>query len=502
MSTAPYTPSALLQWFSRVPRFDAQLRASTSTLELSPLNNPYLQGIAMQAGGLLAMGAIVLLGFGVALAVSRLCCRTAKSAGGCCCCCRPVSYCLLSLVAFGCVGGALYLFSTWRGGVTDAIAALKGFSGVLGSASGTVSGPLVGSLASLSANADSLASACAAAGGACSSQLPAISDVQAQASSTLASVTALGATLASAAAGFQRSLGLSADAPFQLDAIKSAVEQYVFIGLGVAAGWLLVHLAALSPTKATACAFRASTVCTLLLSAGLPVLAGVLYAVALVGSDVCVAPASTLVRLLNTTGASSPLAASTFAYYTTCSAGGSGGGGGGGDASSQISSASSALAQATSSVASLNASLGAGDPGLAAALAPLLASITGDLVGANASVALLSGSTLACAPVSGIYNSLLNALCGTAVTGVAETFIPTVVASITVVFLLCYAVSLCANHPGDGPPVDEDAEAKRIKGSWGGDGFRASPGGVNEWGSGARRNPSYGATSRYERTAY
>jgi hypothetical protein len=502
MATSPYTASALLQWFSRVPRFDAQLRASTSTLDVSSLDTPYSQGIAMQAGGLVAMGALVLLGFAVALAVSRLCCRTAKAAGGCCCCCRPVSYCLLSLITFACMGGALYLFSTWRGGVTDGIAALKGFSGVLSSAAGTVSGPLAGSLASLSANALALSGACAAAGAPCSGQLPAISAVQAQAASTLADVTSLGASLASAAAGFQRSLGLSADAPFQLDAIKTAVELWVWVTLGAVAGWLLVHLATLSPTKITACMFRASTVCTLLLAAAIPVLAGGLYAVALVGSDVCVAPASTLVRLLNATGAASPLAASTLAYYTTCSAGGSGGGGD--DASSQIGSASSALAQATWRVAALNATLGAGDAGVAAALAPLMAAITGDIVGANASVALLSGATLACAPVSGVYNSLLNALCGTAVTGVAQTFIPTVVASIAAVFLLCYAVSLCANHPGDGPAGEEGAEAKLIKGSgWGGEGFRASsPGGVSDWGSGARRNPSYGATSRYERSAY
>ena len=504
MSSSPYSPSALLTWFHSVPRYDYQLKPAPAALDVSNnFQNPYIYGIAMQAGGLFALGAIVLLLFGVALSVARMCCRTDKAgAGGCCCCCRQLSYCTLSLIAAACVGGALYLFTAWRSGLGDTLTALTGFSSVLSSASGLVSGPLVDSLTLLSSDVGALATACAGAGPLCAAQLPAVTTVQAQAASTLADVTTLGTTLASAATGFQRSLGLAADSSFSLGALKTEVEKYVLISLGVVVGWLVVHLVALSPTKPTACLFRFSTVLTLLLGTAVPVLAGGMYAVALLGSDVCVAPSDSIVRLLNSTGGSSPLAASTFAYFSTCAAGGSGSGG---DASAQVASASSALALATARVQDLNASLAPplGDATLWAAVSGIMGSITFRIASANATVQTLSTTTLACAPVAAIYTSLLNALCGTAITGIAQSFIPIVVAAIALVFLLCYAVTLCANHPGDDPPSDESAEL--IKGvAWGGE-FKASPS-VGDWGSsGARKkhNPAYGTqTSRYERTAY
>ena len=501
-----YSPSALLTWFHSVPRYDYQLKPAPSALDISNnFQNPYIYGIAMQAGGLFALGIIVFLLFGVALSVARMCCRTDKvGAGGCCCCCRQLSYCTLSLIAAGCVGGALYLFTAWRSGLGDTLTALTGFSSVLSSASGLVSGPLVDSLTLLSSDVGALATACAGAGPLCAAQLPAVTTVQAQAASTLTDVTTLGTTLASAAQGFQRSLGLAADSSFSLSALKTEVEKYVLISLGVVVGWLVVHLVALSPTKPTACLFRASTVLTLLLGTAVPILAGGMYAVALLGSDVCVAPSASIVRLLNSTGASSPLAANTFAYYTTCAGGSGSGSGSGGDASAQVASASSALALATARVQDLNASLAppAGDATLWAAVSGIMGSITFRIAAANATVQTLSTSTLACAPVAAIYTSLLNALCGTAVTGIAQSFIPIVVASIALVFLLCYAVTLCANHPGDAPPSDESAEL--IKGvAWGGGEFKPSPS-VGDWGSGARKkNPAYGTqTSRYERTAY
>jgi hypothetical protein len=204
----------------------------------------------------------------------------------------------------------------------------------------------------------------------------------------------------------------------------------VWAALGALAGWLLVHLVLLSPTKATACLFRLSTTCTLLLGAALPALAGVLYAIALVGADACVAPVATLTGLLNSTaaGIGSPLAASTLAYFATCASGAPAAPGSSSGASAQVAAASAALALATAQVSSLNATVLL-DPALLP-LTPALGSITGDIASANATIAALTGTTLACSPVSAMYTALLTALCGGAVNGIALTFLPVVVASV------------------------------------------------------------------------
>ena len=505
-----YTPDALLTFFHSVPRYDQNLRPAPNAFDasLSP-TSPYLVGVYMQAGGFVALGAIVLLLFTVLLAGARLCCRSAKPATSCCCCCRRVSYCLISLVSCALVSGAMYIFSTWRSGITASVSSLRAFSGVLGAAAGAVSGPLAASMTALSADAGALVAACSA--NSCDASVPGllagVTEVQTQAQSTLGTVTDLGATLTSAAASTLRSLGLAADSSFSLDNIAGAVDKWAWVTLGVLAGWLLIHLTTLSPTRGSACLFRASTAVTLLVGVALPALAGGLYAVTLVGSDVCVAPADSITRLLNATAGVDPLAANTFAYYASCASAG-GGGVGGGDASSRVAGASAALGSATGRVAELNATLLAAQgafPALATALLPILGSITGDIAASNATIAALAGSTLACAPVSGIYFALLGALCGQAVRGVALSFIPLAAASIAMLLLLSYAVALCANHPGDSAPGgDASAEEELLMSpAWG-----ASAGGgrgaVGEWGaSGASgKNLGYGATSRYERRAY
>ena len=516
-----YTPSPLLDWFHRVPRYDYNLRSVPSQLDGGvSATNPYILGVAMQGGGLVAFGILMFLVFGIALAVSRLCCRSSKAGRGVCCCCRPTCYSVLSLLTCICVAAAMYLFSTWRSGLTDVISALKAFSGVLSSAAAALSGPLTATLTALSTDTQALQAACLALNQTCTTDLQAsIATVLSQVQSTQATVSSASSTLSSSASGFTRSLGLASDSSFRLDAIQAGLDQWVWVVLGVVIGWLLLHLVTLLPSKATACLFRLSTVCTLLLALAVPVLAGALYAVAMVGADVCVAPTASVTRLLNNTA---PLAASSFAFYATCtSSSSSSADSSSGDALSQVAAASSGLLTARAQLLALNASVQQGITLGGAQLATLYApidAISADLDAANATVLSLSSTTLGCAPVSSIYYALLNALCGKAVTGVAETFFPIVLASVLFFLILCYAVSLCAHHAGDGGGGGEEEgasgpggllppEDRRIRGStWGGQGFRpTSPKGragqVSEWGG--AQNPAYASPSRYQqRQAY
>jgi len=474
-------------------------------------NSPYLQGVLGQVGGLVLFGILLFLLFGIALVITRLCCRSDKPSTGWCCCCRRVSYCTLSLLASGCVGVALFLFSTWRTGLSDTIGSLRAFSGVLSSASATVNGLAAGPLTALVSDAGALRGTCQTQN--CDGLAPglqaAVNALSSQASSTKDSVDSLGSSLASSSAEFLRDLGLASDSKFNLDQIKNSVDLGGWVVLGVLAGWLLLHLSTLSPTKTSACMFRFSTVCTLLASSAVAVLAALFYGVALVGSDVCVAPSAGISRLLNSTSSSNALAANTFAYYASCTDGGAPSTGF--DAAAQVAAAGSALGNAAAQVALLNATVLAGVQPINATLANILfnslGAITFDLAACNASVVSLATTTLACGNVNSIYNALLNALCGKAIDGAAQTFVPVVVASALLFFLLCYALALCAHHPGDHSDYEEK-EALIVGAAWGNDGsFVPSPsnkskGAAQEWGAGSKKNPSYGSVSRYERRGY
>jgi hypothetical protein len=176
-----------------------------------------------------------------------------------------------------------------------------------------------------------------------------------------------------------------------------------------------------------------------------------------------------------------------------------------------VAAAGSALGNAAAQVALLNATVLAGVQPINATLANILfnslGAITFDLAACNASVVSLATTTLACGNVNSIYNALLNALCGKAIDGAAQTFVPVVVASALLFFLLCYALALCAHHPGDHSDYEEK-EALIVGAAWGNDGsfvpspYNKSKGAAQEWGAGSKKNPSYGSVSRYERRGY
>lgn len=75
---------------------------------------------------------------------------------------------------------------------------------------------------------------------------------------------------------------------------------------------------------------------------------------------------------------------------------------------------------------------------------------------ANSSLTLVS-STVACAPVYGVYASTLSALCGEGIVASIKTWGLATAACVLVYILVSAGARLCWSHPGDAlDPVDEN----------------------------------------------
>ncbi len=392
----------------------------------------------------------------------------------------------------GPVIGALALVGGWRTGVDDALSSAQGLSTLLSGAAATVNGPLVAAEAQLVATANALATAAA-------STLEAVEAAAFRDSvaSALATTTALGASVSDANSFLARELNLAGNwsgrvPRVNVGEVRNGLSTGVWVLLGVGVGWLLIMMTTLTPSRASAVCFRLTSPLALALGVALPVLAGALYGVALLGADFCAAPSTSISALLNYTNAPT-FAADTIVFYATCVAGA---GAPGSTPLAGATAAIAALANARDAVAALNASV-ASDPSPGApALLPILGDATYSIGLANASALALQGA-VECAPVQRLWLGILTPMCNTALVGAARTTFLVLASAAAMTVLLCFGASLCQFHAGDAAgsapgPRDDGLEGVRF----GYQGRRASE--AVEWG--ATAHVAKYSTTPYERS--
>lgn len=486
-----FVPDPLLGYFHAVPRLLPRGGSTSNFIGRVALDSDYFGAIFLQLGALAAWGVLAFLVFSIAYIGAVTCCRRSSPPTSCCCLCRRTCFGLLSIGMLGPLIAALALFASWRTGVDDAISAAQRLSNVISGAASTVNFGLVPAETQLQAIAASLAQNAASA----PDPLPTLTAAfSTSVSAALATTTALGASLSDADSFFTRELNLagnwSGKVPrVNVDEVKNGLSTGVWALLGVSLGWLLVMMTTLTPTRTSAACFRCTSPIAIALGGALPALAGVLYAIALVGSDFCAASAASAGALLNYTNAPA-FAANTLVFYATCVPGAPGAPGG--TPPEGATAAIAALTDALNVVAALNTSAALVN---VTSLQGLLGDATYSIGVANASAAALLGA-VQCAPVQALWLGILTPACNTALVGVARTALLAIPSAIAITLLLCFGASICRFHAGDGGGSDAGAEGGLEGARFGYKGRRASE--AVEWGATAKYAPKY-TTTQYEK---
>ena len=465
--------NALIAALHAVPRYDSALARAPSDFSLPEEQtakayaaSPYLQGVLLQAGGVWALAALFAAVFGLVFAAA-CCCRRrlAKPRGGAgdgpsayargvACCCSGRNCYFVAATAFACgLAAALAYTTTFFAGVGDLLAGLGALRATLGAVGATVGGALLGNLTAVDAlalqaqalaagtplapDADALAASSAAAvafATAVAAQLNATSSLLAQ---------DLGIAVGAGAAGVPAAAQALVPGRIDLGAARYGLTDGSLALLSCALAWLALQACLLRATPCAAGCFRAAAFPTLLLAVLITVLAGIAYLPALVGSDVCFAPAAAVTAVLNATaGVLGDDAAATFGYYATC-------------AGAQPPLApSGALAQALGAQVQLAAAqaqlaaLADGGAGANASFAPILAGLNASLALSDAALAGLV-SQVQCAPIASEWELALRGLCLGAVFGVDALAVSLGAGAALLFVMLCATAHMLLHHPGD-----------------------------------------------------
>ena len=347
------------------------------------------------------------------------------------------------------LAGAFTSFSVltkFSGGVTTTLNGFKDFDNVLSNANSTIGSMLLPPVNGATADATDLAAALA--GSPLQSGATGIADASQALSEQLEQVSVL---LSTATSVLGQALGQNGQYP-----VSQAGPLLFRSGLGVLFGfacYLVGSLMGLVGKPWGARALRGSLPILLLTIGGVWSFGAVFFAVALAGSDVCVAPGAAVLAILNTVGSSSlGVAYNTTKYYTaaTCDPAGN--------------PPIGAYAEMVSGLAQANASLGSvvdlnttiyktGNQTLIDASKTIIASLAGHLDDAVGGISETL-QVLSCPAVSAVFDEVLNGLCNGIIGNAVIIWGIATAAGILLVVLASSATSLACRHPGD-PEADE-----------------------------------------------
>lgn len=386
---------------------------------------------------------------------------------GCCCCSGKVSGKAASCRGLGCAGG-VYLFTSalllassltavlytvkFDDGGSTFLGAFEQLTGLLVNTTNLLP-PLIASSASLSSTA-ALTYTEAQALGASQSILNGILDIQNDATGVAQGTATLYSSLNDTISSLQSGLRTEGDGDVfhpstpSNDINAGSVDRGAFrlaIGIaGVALTWAVFSACVLAPNRVSACLFKATSCLSILITTLFLLATGVLYALALFGSDICIDPAGSLITVLNATSAD-VVATESVRYYSTCAVlnppvpvppmG----------LLAQAISVRDGFQAAVIAINAFNASVSA-DPSLQPLL-PLVVDVSN-----NASVAVVASQAItdgiACTPVANVWNTFTAALCQRFVLSIAQTFLCFCGASAMMLVMLCAGARINCAHPG------------------------------------------------------
>lgn len=416
----------------------------------------------MQAGGFWGLGSLMFFVFGGAYALS-CCCRkptyrNAKKADTCCArnCGSRCGYLTTVTLLTAAMLAAITFVARYSSGVGDGIAALNDVKGLLYNSSRWVNTDLASSLTAVTNSTTELQAAAVTAG----APPNVITDIDTMLTAVTASgaaVTSLGSTLAAVVSDLDAQVRTDPanDNQFKpptdgsyvdLSAAKYGLSVGAWVLVGLALFWFLLQAAFLRATKCAAILFKVALFVTLIAAVLVLVLNGIVYAAALIGSDICVEPTTVVTRALNaTSGTGASLAADSLAFYANCAAqpglAPAGAYASAVDSSAQLVAAFVDLAAVSSAVAPYPA------------LQPLVDQISANLSAANATLNLLTDA-ISCTPVSGLWDRLITGLCG-GIEGVVELALALSATSFLLLFILGFGAAVCYHHPGDAVDIEE-----------------------------------------------
>ncbi|RYG50583.1 hypothetical protein EON67_05015 [archaeon] len=324
----------------------------------------------------------------------------------------------------------------------DALTSMSSFGHLLSNTSQAVSNELTPSLQD--AHATLVQWYNAAAGDAATQQkVTEMQNAVTQATSTAESV---GSHLNSTANVFLFNATLHGKTPEDL---SNGVWTGGIVSLSLYLGFFALVALTLKAARCCAVTFKVCYVVLILVALLTFVFAGMFTAVTIVGSDICVAPSSSIISIANATGASAQTTA-TLTYYTTC----------GNDATVQPMGAYAQLLDGKAQVDDAAATLDT----FPESSGPYQAYV--DMLRGNFSTVngTLSGlvTSISCTPVNNIYQDLLVALCSGGINATLTVMALAIAASIIVFFLLISAARLCCAHPGDLPMRPADLRAETV----------------------------------------
>lgn len=463
-----YSVPGIVEWVhDKLPRYGASSGGQLSTApsvfdpDISS-GSAYWSGISTGALALASLGAIATLFFASVYTVA--CCRRPKHRarlvapsrpGACATACgrchtgaARVGY---GLGVFFAVIGAVVAASQAAGfqsAASGSVSAVLSLRDIVLGANNTITGPvgLAAGVTSLGADASALFNAAQDAG-ASTDVLQLLSTVTASVGTVSVNVGKASAQVNTGASSVQDVWGsVSDNVPGGTAALPNTVVGLV-AGLGAAAAvaGLITYLSLRASKCASAC-FRILIAPALVVAVGVLLAAsGGLAAISMVGSDVCAAPNAAVAGLLfiptNQYTPLDPALLPTVVYYLNGDCAGMPPAGSAGEF---IATSQAALASATSLVAVNVTAAVASLP----SLQPYVASLALDLATVNANLTSLA-SELACASVSGVYASLLSALCGSAMPAFVAVWAAFLLASFGALVAACSGMRLVASHPGD-----------------------------------------------------